>query len=185
MVLPLHASQAKMIIQSDYGTFAASLILPPTIMKRIHGFSLLLGALIAIALISACQYWQKPKVDAPLPSTTQSQSIEVKTPFERNDSIPSIAYPSLPIEAQEVIRRIKMNGTFQFKQDGQTFQNREGILPRQTRGYYQEYTVITPKADNRGARRIVAGKGDTGDVATAGEFYYTFDHYRSFYRVKE
>ncbi|HZR01739.1 MAG TPA: ribonuclease domain-containing protein, partial [Burkholderiales bacterium] len=40
------------------------------------------------------------------------------------------------------------------------------------RGYYREYTVPTPGASDRGARRIITG--------TAGERYYTADHYRSF-----
>ena len=64
------------------------------------------------------------------------------------------------------------------------FSNREGILPKQARGYYQEYTVPTPGADNRGARRIISGQGTTGDNANSGEYYYTSDHYRSFARVR-
>jgi ribonuclease T1 len=44
-------------------------------------------------------------------------------------------------------------------------------------GYYREYTVKTPRARDRGARRIIAGNG--------GEFYYTEDHYRTFARIRE
>jgi ribonuclease T1 len=45
--------------------------------------------------------------------------------------------------------------------------------------------VPTPGSRDRGARRIVAGAGDTGDVRTSGEYYYTDDHYRSFRRIRE
>ncbi|MCA9982332.1 MAG: ribonuclease, partial [Anaerolineales bacterium] len=62
-----------------------------------------------------------------------------------------------------------------YNKDGSTFQNREGLLPSQPRGYYREYTVETPGSRDRGARRIVAGEG--------GEFYYTADHYASFARI--
>jgi ribonuclease T1 len=55
------------------------------------------------------------------------------------------------------------------------FGNREGQLPERGRGYYREYTVKTPGAHDRGARRIVAGQG--------GEYYYSEDHYRSFRRI--
>ena len=42
-------------------------------------------------------------------------------------------------------------------------------------GYCHEYTVITPGASDRGARRIIAGAD--------GELYYTDHHYASFKRV--
>ena len=61
------------------------------------------------------------------------------------------------------------------------FGNRERHLPARPRGYYREYTVPTPGAKDRGARRIVAG----GDVRSSGEYYYTEDHYNSFRRIKE
>ena len=76
-------------------------------------------------------------------------------------------------------------GPFPYAKDGSTFGNYERILPRQKRGYYTEYTVKTPGAKNRGARRIVAGKGRTGDPATSGEYWYTADHYKSFARIVE
>ena len=50
-------------------------------------------------------------------------------------------------------------------------------MPKRERGYYREYTVPTPELRDRGARRIVAGRG--------GEFYYTHDHYRTFKRIIE
>lgn len=84
---------------------------------------------------------------------------------------------SLPVEAQQTLELIKRDGPFPYPQDGRTFYNREKRLPVRARGYYREYTVKTPGARDRGARRIVAGKG--------GELYYTEDHYRSFRRILE
>lgn len=100
------------------------------------------------------------------------------------DGFANIAVGSLPPEARQVLKKIQNRETFPYRQDGQVFGNRERLLPNQPRGYYQEYTVPTPGADNRGARRIVAGQGKTGDVATSGEYYYTADHYRSFSRIR-
>jgi ribonuclease T1 len=88
-----------------------------------------------------------------------------------------IAVHALPPEARETLELIKHNRPLPYKQDGRTFHNREGRLPKRGRGYYREYTVRTPGARDRGARRIVAGNG--------GEFYYTEDHYRSFRRIRE
>jgi len=84
---------------------------------------------------------------------------------------------SLPPEARETLALVKAGGPFPYARDGVTFNNRERQLPRQARGYYREYTVKTPGARDRGARRIIAGR--------AGELYYTDDHYRTFKRVIE
>lgn len=91
----------------------------------------------------------------------------------------------LPPEARQVLAQIRQGGPFRHVRDGVTFYNRERLLPVRARGYYTEYTVPTPGARNRGARRIVAGKGDTGSPATSGEYWYTADHYASFRRIQE
>jgi ribonuclease T1 len=83
----------------------------------------------------------------------------------------------LPIEARATLELIKAGGPFPFRQDGRVFSNRERLLPLKRRGYYREYTVRTPGARDRGARRIVAGG--------SGEYYYTDDHYRSFRAIRE
>jgi ribonuclease T1 len=83
----------------------------------------------------------------------------------------------LPSEASQTLRLIKQNGPFASERDGAVFSNREALLPKRERGYYREYTVRTPGARDRGARRIVAGRG--------GEYYYSDDHYRSFRRIIE
>ena len=83
----------------------------------------------------------------------------------------------LPHEARQALQQIKAGGPFSYPNDGRTFNNREARLPKRERGYYREYTVPTPGARDRGARRIVAGRG--------GEFYYTEDHYRTLKRIIE
>jgi ribonuclease T1 len=83
----------------------------------------------------------------------------------------------LPPEARQTLALIHQGGPFPFARDGVVFNNREGQLPTRKRGYYHEYTVKTPGARDRGARRIVAGEG--------GELYYSDDHYRSFRRITE
>lgn len=82
---------------------------------------------------------------------------------------------SLPPEARQTIALIKAGGPFPHSRDGVIFNNREAQLPRKARGYYHEYTVRTPGARDRGARRIISGR--------EGELYYTDDHYRTFKRV--
>lgn len=128
---------------------------------------------------------QKSSANANRPVTTDAASNPSDTSrSDYSSGITTIEYAALPKEAQAVIRMIQNRSSFPYRQDGQTFSNRERILPSQARGYYQEYTVPTPGADNRGARRIVSGQGATGDNATSGEYYYTGDHYRSFARVR-
>ena len=96
-----------------------------------------------------------------------------------------VAVAELPRQAQETLELIKKGGPFPFRKDGAVFGNREGHLPKQPRGYYTEYTVRTPSERDRGARRIVAGRGQSGNPSTGGEYYYTDDHYNSFRRIRE
>ncbi|QCX79957.1 Guanyl-specific ribonuclease Sa3 precursor [Streptomyces sp. YIM 121038] len=88
-------------------------------------------------------------------------------------SVGDICYSALPSQAHDTLRLIAKNGPFPYPQDGTVFQNREGVLPKQSTGYYHEYTVKTPGSSTRGARRIVTGERGQED-------YYTADHYRSF-----
>ena len=92
-------------------------------------------------------------------------------------AIAEIAAAELPGEARETISLIRKGGPFPFPRDGVVFVNFENRLPAKARGYYREYTVRTPGARDRGARRIVTGRD--------GELYYTNDHYNSFRRIKE
>lgn len=83
----------------------------------------------------------------------------------------------LPPEARQTLDRIKRGGPFPYGRDGIEFKNRENRLPARPGNYYHEYTVPTPGERSRGARRIISGQ--------PGEYYYTPDHYRTFWRIKE
>lgn len=100
-------------------------------------------------------------------------------------AIGDIPLAALPREVHATLALIKAGGPFAHARDGSVFGNREQILPARQRGYYREYTVPTRGARDRGARRIVAGAGTTGDVRSSGEYYYTEDHYNSFRRIRE
>ena len=105
---------------------------------------------------------------------------------EKHDYISAVSISSLPAEAAQTLNRIRQGGPFPYPhKDGSIFGNFERRLPPQARGYYREYTVPTPGRSDRGARRIVAGKGKSNSVTTSGEYYYTADHYRTFRRIRE
>ncbi|MDD3353201.1 ribonuclease domain-containing protein [Zoogloea sp.] len=91
----------------------------------------------------------------------------------------TVAAAALPPEARETLALIRQGGPFPHRRDGITFQNREKRLPEAARGYYREYTVRTPGARDRGARRIVSG-GSPPVI-----YYYTEDHYESFRRIQD
>lgn len=99
--------------------------------------------------------------------------------------LPEIRLDELPREARHTLALIRRGGPFPYPKDGTVFANREKQLPLQPRGYYTEYTVRTPGARDRGARRIVAGRGAAADPGASGEYYYTDDHYSTFRRIRE
>ena len=91
-----------------------------------------------------------------------------------------IAWSKLPLEAQRTEQLILAGGPFPYSKDGGVFSNREGHLERRSRGYYHEYTVPSPGASDRGARRIVCG----GERPTEPDAcFYTEDHYNTFHRI--
>lgn len=127
-----------------------------------------------------------PTVNTPAPTVTSQPAPTATKPPKAKPSptpparagppgMPVITLDELPPEALDTLDLIESDGPFPFERDGITFQNRERLLPQKARGYYREYTVITPWENDRGARRIVAGAN--------GELYYTDDHYESFYWI--
>jgi ribonuclease T1 len=100
-----------------------------------------------------------------------------EAPAVAADRFSTVAAAELPKEARETLRLIRKGGPFPYSRDGVVFGNREKQLPARSRGYYHEYTVKTPGARNRGARRIVCG----GEMRT--DCYYSDDHYVSFRRI--
>lgn len=94
--------------------------------------------------------------------------------------MPQVALASLPREAQKTHQLILSGGPFPYEKDGTVFFNRERLLPLHPRGHYREYTVRTPGARNRGARRIVCGGKPPSQPEVC---FYTADHYASFSRI--
>ena len=138
--------------------------------------------LLAIALLVAWQLWPArdalPAQDVGAAASTSPAPPPTPTPpLAEATSEPAAALPAfLPSEAHRVITLIQRGGPFRYRQDGGIFGNREGHLPRQSRGWYREYTVDTPGLGHRGARRIITGG------QPPREWYYTDDHYDSFRR---
>ncbi|MGW1228527.1 ribonuclease domain-containing protein [Streptomyces sp. NPDC001478] len=109
------------------------------------------------------------------PVTTTATASPTPTPVSVASlaSVGSICSSDLPSQAHDTLDLIEAGGPFPYSQDGTVFQNREGVLPGRSTGYYHEYTVITPGSPTRGARRIVTGEAYEED-------YYTSDHYATF-----
>ena len=94
----------------------------------------------------------------------------------------TIVLAQLPVQGQDMMKKIEAGGPFKYDKDGTVFGNREQILPAKNRGFYREYTVKTPGERTRGARRIVCG----GIKPTAPDAcYYTSDHYASFRKIAQ
>ena len=93
----------------------------------------------------------------------------------------TVVATDLPNEARETLANIRRGPPFPYERDGVAFGNREKLLPAQPRNYYREYTVRTPGASTRGARRIVCGGAPTVPDAC----WYTGDHYQTFARIVE
>ena len=103
-----------------------------------------------------------------------------KAPPPMDTPAVTVSRGGLPPEAVATERLIRAGGPFPHAKDGAVFGNRERLLPSRPRGWWREYTVRTPGARDRGARRIVCG----GVPPTAPETcFYTDDHYASFRRI--
>lgn len=101
--------------------------------------------------------------------------------FAYSGSVATIAFVELPKEAHETLANVRRGPPFPYERDGIAFGNRERLLPAKPRGYYREYTVRTPGASNRGAKRIVCG----GKPRAPDACWYSSDHYQSFRRIVE
>jgi ribonuclease T1 len=110
-------------------------------------------------------------------SAALGQPALARGPITASDSV---ALAELPREAQKTEQLIRAGGPFPYAKDGTAFGNRERLLPRRNRGYYREYTVPTPGARTRGARRIVCGGAEARQPEAC---FYTDDHYASFRRI--
>lgn len=127
-----------------------------------------------LALAGAPGVWPGPSGMAQARDTVARESIE------RAPGIDSVRLSDLPPEALQTERLIRAGGPFPYAKDGTVFFNRERLLPRQARGHYREYTVPTPGARDRGARRMVCGGRQPREPEAC---FYTDDHYASFRQV--
>ena len=116
-----------------------------------------------------------------LTGSAQAKEALGTTPPTATPALAEISLSELPVQAQETYRLVFTGGPFPYAKDGVVFGNRERQLPRKARSFYREYTVKTPGARTRGARRLICG----GAPPTAPEVcYYTDDHYASFKRIR-
>jgi guanyl-specific ribonuclease Sa len=141
---------------------------PPSTRPRAGLRAPVLRAVASVLLLAVLALWQWwPPVgggSAPTPGPTAPGTAPAEP-----------AWPAfLPAQARPVLARIASGAPHPYRQDGGVFHNRERRLPARPRGWYREYTVDTPGARDRGARRIVTGG------QPPSEFWYSADHYRSF-----
>ncbi len=80
------------------------------------------------------------------------------------------------IDLKPTLDRIERGEANRHRNDGTSFQNREGRLPRKPNGYYKEYVHPTPGEKGPGPQRIIIGQD--------GEVWYTADHYKTFKKIK-
>ncbi|QEE25116.1 ribonuclease [Rhodanobacter glycinis] len=123
--------------------------------------------LLVVVILALAFIWQREGTHTTAPNTPNAAATAAG-----DTGLPAF----LPPEARQTLTLIARGGPFPHHQDGVVFGNYEGLLPKQPRGYYHEYTVETPGARTRGTRRIITG-GTPPMV-----YYYTDDHYRSFHR---
>lgn len=114
--------------------------------------------------------------------------------YPGKDILPKISDEKRVNAILELIKKIANCVTLPFKEDGQIFKNKEGLLPPMESGYYREYTLVVPKdAENqfyigetlytalpsygkRGPERIIIGGGTI--------IYYSPTHYRNFVKIE-
>ncbi|MGW6401789.1 ribonuclease domain-containing protein [Streptomyces sp. NPDC055134] len=134
----------------------------PRLLTRLP--ALLLGALLVAPalLVTGC-------------SAQDTRAVPGRSTPAWAQGMATVPESRLPAEARTTLGLIDKGGPFPYAKDGAVFGNFERELPRQSRGYYHEYTVPTPGERDRGARRIVTGQSH--------ETYYTDDHYESFKAV--
>lgn len=132
-------------------------------------FGLAWGALLAATAVHASE-GRRAWDDGGTPAA-------LRTPHAAGSTL---ALAELPRQARQTWERIHAGGPFAFEKDGTVFRNREGLLPQRPRGFWREYTVLTPRKRGRGARRIVCGGMQPAKPEVC---YWTADHYASFARI--
>ena len=134
--------------------------------------------LVAALAVFVTALWQQRAEFAPAPPPVRPDTpaaVEKQEEAKRWARVDEVVPAPERAQLLATLDLIDRGGPFPFKKDGSTFSNREAQLPAQPRGYYREYTVVTPGSRDRGARRVVQGRG--------GDTWYTNDHYETFVRI--
>lgn len=140
---------------------------PPTL-----GQALLLAGVLVVTILGAIGIGLLAAGGGPGTAGAPSPVAATTTP---RSNLPGVAAAELPQQARETLALIDRGGPYPYSQDNTVFSNVERVLPDRPRGYYREYTVVSPGASSRGTRRLVVG--------AQGDVYYTADHYESFRQV--
>ena len=124
----------------------------------------------------------------------QKEGISLKKLHAGTDILPKISDEGRVKGILELVRKIAANEPLPYREDGQTFKNREGLLPQKPLGFYKEYTFVAPKNSpeiimiggveykvypsysERGAERLVIGGNEI--------VYYTPTHYDDFIKLE-
>ena len=116
----------------------------------------------------------RPTEKSEPPSKTQKSSLQVENQTIR-DLNGRVIYKGT-IDLAPTLDRIERDEENRHRNDGTSFQNREGRLPRKVAGYYKEYVHPTKGEYGPGPQRIIIGRD--------GEVWYTPDHYKTFKKIK-
>lgn len=109
------------------------------------------------------------------PKTVETANELIVRQVTVKDQSGKVAYRG-DVDLEPTLDRIARGERHSHRNDGGTFRNLEGRLPKQPTGYYKEYVHPTPGLSGPGPQRLILGDRD--------EVYYTADHYRTFKRIR-
>lgn len=119
---------------------------------------------------------EKPHPDSKHSVASESDEARYKIENQTIRDLNGMVVFQGTIDLKPTLDRIERGGSNRHRNDGTTFQNREGRLPRKPSGYYKEYVHPTPNERGPGPQRVIVGR--------EGDIWYTPDHYKTFKRLK-
>jgi filamentous hemagglutinin len=121
----------------------------------------------------------QPPTSRPLPSRTADEAATETALVVRRVTIKNqsgrVVYRG-DVDLAPTLDRIERGERHPHRNDGGTFRNLEGRLPKKPTGYYKEYVHPTEELDGPGPQRVILGRD--------GDVWYTADHYQSFKRIR-
>jgi len=141
--------------------------------------TLLIAGIAAAVLLAIILLAQNRQVDSAVrPGTVAASPAPASASPVSVSGLPLCS--GVPVEVREAVILVRANGPYlRPRDDGDTFGNRERLLPAKPNGYYREYTVEAPDERFPGPRRLVTG-GQARLGAEPETWFYTADHYESF-----